>query len=99
MSDRVSIVVEPVEIGKDSYYTVSQFAAIISKSEQTVYNLLKNGNSIRKMKSVKLAGRPLIPCSELMEFPFTFAGCRAKDHIYHYNKKGKVVVEKGGDKK
>lgn len=95
----MTVHIEPIEIGKESYFTVSQFASIINKSEQTVYNLIRKGNCIRKLKCLRIAGKSLIFSSELTTFPFTFAGSRARDHIYHYDKNGKVVVPKGADKK
>lgn len=93
----IALNIEPIVIGKDKYFTISQMAALTNKSDQTIYNLILNGNSVRKMKSIKIAGRKLIPCLELTEYPFTFAGPNAKDNIYHYNKKGEMVCEEGAD--
>lgn len=96
---KVTLNIEPIKIGADHYFTVSQMAALTNKSDQTIYNLILQGNSVRKMKSFKIAGRTLVPCSELMEYPFTFAGPNAKDNIYHYNEKGETVFPEGADKK
>lgn len=96
----LKVSIEPVEIGNTAYYTVSQFASIIKKSEQTVYHLIKGGNAIRKLRCIKLAGRPLIPVSELTEFPFTYPGPKASENTYHYDKNGNVIPDlEGGDKK
>ena len=95
----ITLKIEPIIIGKEQYFTVSQMAALTNKSDQTIYNLILQGNSVRKMKSFKIAGRTLVPCSELIEFPFTFAGPNAKDNVYHYNEKGETVFPKGADKK
>ena len=66
-------------------------AAITNKSSQTIYALIRKGNSVRKMKSREMAGRLLIPFEEFNEFPFTGCGMNSADHIYHYDKNGKVI--------
>ena len=95
----ITLRIEPIRIGKLDYLTVSQMAALTNKSDQTIYNLILQGNAVRKMKAIKIAGRTLIPYTELESFPFTFAGPNAKDNIYHYDEKGKVLCPKGADKK
>ena len=95
----IALKIEPIKIGEEHYFTVSQMAALTNRSDQTIYNLILKGNSIRKMKCYKVAGRTLIPCPELTEFPFTFAGPNAKDNVYHYNEKGKAIFPDGADKK
>ena len=86
----ITVNIEPILIGKKSYFTVSQMAALTNKSDQTIYNLTRQGNAIRRMKSVKIGGSRLVPCSELTEFPFTYAGPNAREEPYHYNERGKV---------
>lgn len=95
----ITVLIEPIKIGKKYYLTVMQMAALTNKSDQTIYNLVLQGNAVRKMKSIKVAGRTLIPYSELTEFPFTFAGRDAANNIYHYDENGNMVVAEGGDKK
>jgi len=82
---------KPIMIGDKSYYTIQQMSLLIKKTDQTVYSLIKRGNAIRKMKNLKLMNRILIPCSELIQFPFTYPGTNAKNNIYHYNAQGKIV--------
>ena len=94
----ITLNIKPIQIGKFEYFTVSQMAALTNKSDQTIYNLILQGNAIRKMDSIKIVGRTLIPCSELEEFPFTFAGPNAKNNTYHYNEKGKRICPEGADK-
>ena len=69
----ITLKIEPIKVGKFDYFTVSQMAALTNRSDQTIYNLILQGNAVRKMDSIKIAGRTLIPISELEEFPFTFA--------------------------
>lgn len=87
---KIKVEIEPIKMGEEEYYTVNQLAAIINKSEQTVYSLIKKGNSVRKMKSVKIGNTVLIPCEELTEFPFTYAGHFSPENIYYYDKNGRI---------
>lgn len=87
----MNIKIEPIVIGEEKYFTVKQMATMTNKSDQMIYTLIKTGNAVRKMKFRKIADRVLIPCSELLDFPFTYAGFNAKENIYHYNKEGKII--------
>jgi len=78
-------------INDKEYVTVNQMAAITNRSGQTVYNLVKRGNSIRKMKSIKIGMSLLIPLSELEEFPFTLPGKNQHTKPYFYNKQGMII--------
>lgn len=75
------------EVEGEKYFTVKSFARIICRSEQSVRFLISRGNRIRKLKAVKKLEKPLIPVSELVEFPFTMPG-RGSKTVYHYNMKG-----------
>jgi len=89
----ISVKIRPLEIGGKNYFTVNQMGALTNKSNQTIYTLINSGNAIRKMKSIKIADRVLIPIEELVEFPFTYAGARPKDNVYHYNENGIIIDE------
>lgn len=89
--NNVQIEIRPVKVGNKEYYTVNQLSSIISKSEQTIYHLINKGNAVRKMKSIKIGQTILVPCEELTEFPFTYAGRYSEDSIYHYDAKGRVI--------
>ena len=80
-------------MGEIKYMTVNQMASITNKSSQTIYNLIRRGNSVRKMESIQVAGRLLIPINELTEFPFTGCGMNSAAHVYHYDKKGSIVED------
>lgn len=74
------------------YFTVEQFANKTNRTTQTIYHLIRNGNCIRKLKSIKLGSSTvLIPVSELTEFPFTTTGRNAKYSVYHYDKNGNII--------
>lgn len=87
----MNVNINPIMVGEVEYFTIGQMASMTNKSEQTIYGLIKKGNSIRKMRSIRITNRVLIPIAELMEFPFTYAGPNAKENIYHYNLAGKVI--------
>jgi len=86
------ISVEPIVVGGKNYYSIQQMASITNKSDQTIYGLISRGNAIRKMKHIRIVDRILIPCVELLQFPFTYAGSNPKENTYHYDKEGKVIV-------
>lgn len=89
----MTINIEPLKIGKISYYTVSQMAAVTHRSDQAIYKLISKGNCIRKMKCLNIAGRILIPTSELTEFPFTPVGVDSASRVYYYDNEGNVIEE------
>ncbi len=84
--------IKPEKLGNEEYYTVSQMASVTHRSDQSVYKLINRGNCIRKMKSLRIAGRILIPASELTKYPFTPVGIHSGSKVYHYNTEG-VIIE------
>lgn len=80
------------ELNGERYFTVKGFAMATNRSEQSVRFLMSYGNRIRKLKVVYMATKPLIPYTELTEFPFTLPG-RNSDEVYHYNEQGRIVTE------
>lgn len=91
----VNITISPINIGSIKYYTVGQMGALTNRSEQTIYSLIKTGNSIRRMKSIKIGRTVLIPIEEYIEFPFTYAGTSANGLHYHYKLDGSIIEEEG----
>lgn len=79
-------------INEELYFTVKHFALATNRSEQNVRFLMCYGNRIRKLKVTRIADKPMIPYSELMEFPFTVAG-RNSDTIFHYTEDGQISEE------
>jgi hypothetical protein len=86
-----SMKIQACKIDGKEYFTIGQFASIINRSHQCVYALVSKGNSLRRLKVVRFLGKPLIPVSELTEFPFTGAGRRPLGDIYHYTLSGEQV--------
>ena len=79
-------------INGERYFTVKSFAIATNRSEQSVRFLMSYGNRLRKLKVEYKMGKPLIPYSELTEFPFTLPG-RNSEEVYHYDAVGNIVTE------
>lgn len=60
-------------MSEQNYITIHQFAQAVKRFPNYIYLLTKKGNRFRKLKSKKLAGRLMIPTTEIDEFPFTAA--------------------------
>lgn len=80
------------ELNGERYFNVKGFAIATKRSEQSVRFLMSYGNRIRKLKVVYIMGKPLIPYSELTEYPFTMPG-RNSVEVYHYTEDGEIVAE------
>lgn len=82
-----------VEINKQDYLTVKDFAVAINRSEGTVRRLMSVGNRIRRLKYIHLAGKPFILASEIFNYPFTLSGRNAND-IFNYmeDDKGRLLI-------
>lgn len=84
-------VLDKAELINDEYYfTIKEFAQIIRKSEQNVRYLISKGNRIRKLKTVYIVQKPMIPINELTEFPFTMPGRKSKE-VYFYDEEGQII--------
>jgi len=84
-------VLDKAELINDEYYfTINDFAAVVRKSAQNIRYLIAKGNRIRKLKTVYIVQRPMIPLSELTEFPFTMPGRKSKE-VYFYDEEGQVI--------
>ena len=88
----VTMHIDPIVVDNKLVYTVRQFAAIIEKSDQTVLGLINQGNKKRKLKAIKVGGKPFVLATELTEFPFTCSG-KSTD-VYYYNKDGSINYDK-----
>ena len=76
---------DKIKHNNKEYVTVVTFAAYIKKTSQTVYRLMKFGNSIRKLRSTHIGGKPFIELEELYIYPFVSP---AGHSIYYHNKDG-----------
>ena len=78
-----------IKINSTEYYSVTDFARLTNKSEQTIRRYIIKGNKIRTLDAIKIRQSILIPITELTEFPFTV--CGRSNEVYHYNNDGQVV--------
>lgn len=67
------------------YLTIAAFARRRNKTVGHVRRLVTQGNCIRKLSAVWVLGVPVIPVSELTEFPWTVTGLKSQNKPYHYN--------------
>jgi len=79
-------------INGERYFTVAGFAAATNRSQSNVRFLMSYGNRIRKLKVVHIVDKPVIPYSELLEFPFTVSGRNSKT-VYHYDAEGSMIED------
>lgn len=96
----MQVKIEPIKIEGIKYISVKEMAIITNKSDQTIYTLISKGNSVRKMNHIKIGTKVLIPYTEVIEFPFTWAGRYTSDsnNIYHYTYDGEIVEETFNEK-
>lgn len=80
---------KPIEVNGKKYYSVQQFAYLSSRSNQTIYRLIKAGNAVRKLTCEHVLGKPLIPVEELALFPFCAPGKNGYMNVVDY--KGKQI--------
>jgi hypothetical protein len=73
---------KPTAINGAEYYTVDQFAKLVNRSPTAIYELIRTGNRIRHLRTIKIFNKRLVLASELKDFPFTFPGKGTK--IAHY---------------
>ena len=71
-----------VTLNGESYYTVEQFAQLTSKTTSNVFMLIRIGNRIRKLKTVRIGRAVFIPVSEYTEYVFTHVGVDRRTYMY-----------------
>lgn len=54
--------------------TLQQFARLTHRSVTTIRRWIYTGNQYRRLQVLHVMGKPLIPISELKNFPFTLQG-------------------------
>lgn len=74
--------VNPLYLGDDAYFTIQQFSLLTDKSHTTIRKLIIYGNKLRKLKTINLGMKPLVPWNELFEFRFVIAGRPDSNGMY-----------------
>ena len=62
--------------------TIQQFARLTHRSVTTIRRLIDSGNQYRRLQVLHVMGKPLIPISELKNYPFTLQG-RDQRQAFH----------------
>lgn len=75
---------------------ITDFCRCVNKNNQQIHTLIYEGNKIRKLKVIIIAGAKFIPVSEVTEYPFTLSG--RSDSYYHYDEDLNERVENGKEK-
>lgn len=78
------------EIDGVRYTSVPDASRFTGKSITHLRYLIEHGNSLRKMKAVRLGAHYFIPEEEIYSFPFVKQGQRK--YVYNYNKEGELVL-------
>jgi hypothetical protein len=73
---------QTVDHNGHEYYEVKTFAYLKNKTTQTIYRLIDKGNSVRKLKAIRVCGKPLIPIEELTDFPFVAPGPKGSAYAH-----------------
>lgn len=58
------------------------FATVTNRSHGHISNLTLKGNSVRKLKCIRIGNNPYIPVSEITEYPFTTVGRNCQTYYY-----------------
>jgi len=66
--------VTTVNVEGEDCWTVKQFSVLTEKDPGTIRMLITKGNRLRKIKVIRVAGKPFILAKELFEFPFVVNG-------------------------
>lgn len=74
----------------ERYFSVKHFSWATRRSEVNTRHLMYRGNRVRRLKIVYINGKPMIPYTEMLEFPFTMPGRNSRE-VYHYDESGKQV--------
>lgn len=88
---KTSKVTDPETGGEVEVMRITDFCRCVNKNNQQVHKLMYEGNKVRKLKFIAIAGTKFIHVSEVTEFPFTVSG--RSDSFYHYDEKGKEITD------
>ena len=80
----MKITITPTLIEGVECYTIAQFAALTNRSQTTIYDLTRKGNSKRKLRTVRFLERVFIPKEEYTDFPFMPPGRNSNAEPFHF---------------
>lgn len=88
---KTSKVIDPNTGHLTEVMRITDFCRCVNKNNQIIHRLMYDGNKIRRLKFIEIAGTKFIPVSEIQEFPFTVSG--RGDGFYNYDDKGNEVYD------
>jgi hypothetical protein len=65
---------ESIEIQGQDCWTIQQFAKLTKRRASTIRGYIAVGNTIRKINTIRVGGKPFIPVREVFEYPFIVSG-------------------------
>ena len=86
---KTATVIDPETKKEIKVMKITDFCRCVNKSNQQINKLLYEGNRIRKLKYIDIAGTKFIPVEEVTSFPFTASG--RGDGFYTYDENGNEV--------
>lgn len=60
----------PYTINGQEYFDLRQFALLTGRAVSHISILFSRGNKTRRLKGIRMAGKPFIEVREVVEFPF-----------------------------
>lgn len=66
----IAVDMKPHHINGVDYYDVKQFCAATGRHASHISLLFNQGNKIRKLKGIRIGGKPMIRVTEVEDFPF-----------------------------
>lgn len=91
ISVKTSKVIDPETGDIVEVMRINDFCRCVNKNNQQIHKLMYQGNKLRKLKYLTIAGVKFILVKEVTEFPFTASG--RGDSFYHYDEKGKEITD------
>lgn len=80
-----------VQVDGVDYFFVGQFAKLTGYVDSSIRALIYKGNSIRTLRHINLSDKPMIPVTELFDFPFVAKGPPSEDGVFVH----RYVLEDG----
>jgi len=90
---KTSMITDPVSEELVEVMRITDFCRCVNKNNQQIHSLMYEGNKIRKLRYIEIAGVKFIPVSEVQEFPFTASG--RGDSFYRYSEDGEEIPGAG----
>jgi hypothetical protein len=61
---------KPLELNGKQYYSLKQFSRATNRHTSHISLLFSHGNKVRRLKGIRVSGKPFIEVTEVDDFPF-----------------------------